>query len=88
MTFSHQFFCSFSGMYAIVEFRLTQEVEIVPCTWVTGNNCLWPKVSTDKAVKLVRKGGPPGPGFSEFEVTVKGLFSEYIASLHACSSVH
>lgn len=75
-------------MYAIVEFRLTQEVEIVPCTWVTGNNCLWPKVSTDKAVKLVRKGGPPGPGFSEFEVTVKGLFSEYIASLHACSSVH
>ncbi|XP_042146952.1 uncharacterized protein LOC115324566 isoform X4 [Ixodes scapularis] len=64
-------------MYAIVEFRLTQEVEIVPCTWVTGNNCLWPKVSTDKAVKLVRKGGPPGPGFSEFEVTVKGLFNSY-----------
>ncbi|XP_042143716.1 uncharacterized protein LOC115332546 isoform X4 [Ixodes scapularis] len=64
-------------MYAIVEFRLTQEVEIVPYTWVTGNNCLWPKVSTDKAVKLVRKGGPPGPGFSEFEVTVKGLFNSY-----------
>ncbi|XP_040067125.1 uncharacterized protein LOC115320467 isoform X4 [Ixodes scapularis] len=64
-------------MYAIVEFTLTQEVEIVPCTWVTGNKCLWPKVSTDKAVKLVRKGGPPGPGFSEFEVTVKGLFNSY-----------
>ncbi|XP_040071170.1 uncharacterized protein LOC120843800 isoform X3 [Ixodes scapularis] len=64
-------------MYAIVEFTITQEMEIVPCTWVTGNNCLWPKVSTDKAVKLVRKGGPPGPGFSEFEVTVKGLFNSY-----------
>lgn len=64
-------------MYAIVEFKATQEVELVPCTWICGNTCLWPKVTTDKAKNMVRKGEPPGSGFSEYDVNVKGLFGKY-----------
>lgn len=69
-------------MYAIVEFKVNREVEVVPCTWLNGSSGFWPNVASDKAVKLVRKGEPPGAGFSEFEVNVKALFSEYIAYIY------
>lgn len=63
-------------MYAVVEFRATEEVELVPCTWIKEDRCFWPNVPGDKAVHLVKKGDPPGRDFSEYEINVKGIFGK------------
>ncbi|KAK8763889.1 hypothetical protein V5799_033502 [Amblyomma americanum] len=64
-------------MYAIVEFNNTREVELVPCTWLNGDKCLWPSVAADKAVRLVRRGDPPSSEFVEYAASVKGIFRTY-----------
>ncbi|XP_077512596.1 uncharacterized protein LOC144123687 [Amblyomma americanum] len=64
-------------MYAIVEFNNTREVELVPCTWLNGDKCLWPSVAADKAVRLVRRGDPPSSEFVEYAASVKGIFCTY-----------
>ncbi|XP_070388674.1 uncharacterized protein [Dermacentor albipictus] len=64
-------------MYAIVEFTATEEVEVVPCTWVNGDKCLWPKVPSDRATRMVRRAAKPDAGFLSYDALVKGVFHTY-----------
>ncbi|KAH7980778.1 hypothetical protein HPB49_019169 [Dermacentor silvarum] len=61
-------------MYAIVEFTAAEEVEVVPCTWMNGETCLWPKVPSDRATRMVRRGTAPDASFQPYAAVVKGVF--------------
>ncbi|KAH7953865.1 hypothetical protein HPB49_013150 [Dermacentor silvarum] len=61
-------------MYAIVEFTATEVVEVVPCTWMNGETCLWPKVPSDRATRMVRRGTTPDASFQSYAAVVKGVF--------------
>ncbi|XP_064467943.1 uncharacterized protein LOC135378790 isoform X2 [Ornithodoros turicata] len=63
--------------YAIVHFEEHNEVEVVPCSWLTGNACKWPTLPTYKVERLIRKGCHPGNQCEEMEVVVKGIFKCY-----------
>ncbi|XP_064479648.1 uncharacterized protein LOC135392939 [Ornithodoros turicata] len=63
--------------YAIVEFVETKEVEVVPCSWIRGNKCLWPNRPSNKVVRMVKKGSPPGMDCAEYNAQVKGIFVSY-----------
>ncbi|XP_064467963.1 uncharacterized protein LOC135378797 [Ornithodoros turicata] len=63
--------------YAIVEFTETQEVEVVPCSWITGDKCLWPNRPSSKVQRMVKKGLPPGLDRMEYSAKVKGIFASY-----------
>lgn len=45
-------------IYAIVEFDDKKEktVDIVPCSWLDGDKCLWPNVLPNKATRMAKKG--------------------------------
>nr|XP_054919812.1 uncharacterized protein LOC126516649 [Dermacentor andersoni] len=64
-------------MYATVEYTSTEEVEVVPCTWIYGGKCLWPKVPSDRATRMVRPGTEPDAGFLSYDAVVKGVFRTY-----------
>ncbi|XP_049517389.1 uncharacterized protein LOC119442105 [Dermacentor silvarum] len=64
-------------MYAIVEFTAAEEVEVVPCTWMNGETCLWPKVPSDRATRMVRRGTAPDASFQPYAAVVKGVFRTY-----------
>ncbi|XP_064483682.1 uncharacterized protein LOC135396571 isoform X3 [Ornithodoros turicata] len=63
--------------FAIVHFVLRNEVEVIPCSWLSGNTCMWPNLPSHKVEKLIRKGCPPGSSCQELEVEVKGIFKCY-----------
>ncbi|XP_064462782.1 uncharacterized protein LOC135373623 isoform X3 [Ornithodoros turicata] len=63
--------------YAIVEFVEAKEVEVVPCSWIRGNKCLWPNRPSNKVVRMVKKGSPPGMDCAEYNAQVKGIFVSY-----------
>lgn len=52
-----------------------KEVEVVPCTWIQGDTCQWPKWPSDK-VQLIKKGRSPGPDYTEYQAKVKGIFDK------------
>ncbi|XP_042568601.1 transcriptional regulatory protein AlgP-like isoform X2 [Cyprinus carpio] len=50
--------CQEQSMFHIVSFLETNEVEVVPSSWVDGDQCVWPRLrgeSLTKAVKLAMK---------------------------------
>ena len=58
-------------MYAIVEFTLTKEVEAVPISWVSGNQCQWaPVVDRFTFEKYVKRGKSPQSNWDTFEIRI------------------
>ena len=75
-------------MYAIVEFTLTKEVEVVPVTWVSGDQCKWaPVVDRFTFEKYVRKGKKPQSNWNTFEIRILFLSGELYLFLNKTISM-
>ncbi|XP_054709722.1 uncharacterized protein LOC129219370 [Uloborus diversus] len=63
--------------YAIVNFTQTNEVEVVPVTWLSENGCVWPPFKTTDVQKMVKKLIKPSKGWICHEARVLGQYSTY-----------
>lgn len=82
-------FIFFQMAYAIVDFVGRKEIEVVPCSWISGSTCMWPKVPLDKLKTMVKKNSPCSSSlpWQRYEVQVKGLFGKWIHALAVKTSL-
>ncbi|XP_072554361.1 uncharacterized protein [Paramormyrops kingsleyae] len=63
-------------MYHIVVFEATNEVELVPSTWVRDGQCFWPPNTVD-IVKSTKAQDSPGDGWTPYSVKVIFTSDDY-----------
>ncbi|XP_048246209.1 uncharacterized protein LOC125377299 isoform X1 [Haliotis rufescens] len=57
-------------MYAIVLFELSDEVEVVPKSWIQGKTCFWPDhIRGSNLTKSIEKGIQPEPDWQIYAIT-------------------
>lgn len=63
------------AMYCSVIFEKTNEMEVVPATWVSGEECMWPPNKVD--VKATKSQEQPGAGWKPYRIRVTFTSSKY-----------
>ncbi|XP_077508759.1 uncharacterized protein LOC144120230 [Amblyomma americanum] len=63
--------------FAIVEFVHSEEVEVVPTSWIDGDVCVWPGGKADRINRLLKASAEPQREWQQYAARVKGIFSSY-----------
>lgn len=67
---------------AVVKFLLTQEVSVVPVTWIRGNMCLWPpKKMQSQLSSCIEKDIPvtASDAWDAFPIELMGIYGNLVS---------
>lgn len=57
-------------MYHIVIFETTNEIEVVPHSWVRDNVCMWPPYKYEDRVKAIKSNVKPGSSWTPYKIRI------------------
>jgi len=67
-------------MYSVVEFTATNQVDVVPSSWINNGQCWYPNYNTDDRIqRAIKKNEAPNQTFfTLFDVRVFKSYSKFI----------